>query len=342
VDYTAVGDVALSGFNGLRLVSQHLIALELVRSCHADGLLDATVISPEGFTLAVTTCLPAARTRVGGDGDSDSSAGGDEAHRYDRQMWGEGLQCLLDLVPGNSFKAIHLREHFVKIVASRGPPECVPAWVEKIEAEGHLVGTRAYNHLIAAYMRTRDLEKALTVLDRSSAELYNVRKMVRTVGSMEVFGQLLSSSPRADVTAPGDDAVGDMSNSPSSFSGSVAFRSIGGKHVTTISAAESAYHPPPGPTPRPSFGLNKFSYAGIFMSPMVKDAAWGLRGPVSESEMSRIVSKLLDRMRRGGVVPDGMILSRAAALAGISGDLNLTTKVAPLAPCCCPAPLHQS
>jgi hypothetical protein len=58
-----------------------------------------------------------------------------------RDLWPEGLDALFDLARGNSFKAISLREHFLKILASRGCPELVPVYAEKIESNGWLLGT---------------------------------------------------------------------------------------------------------------------------------------------------------------------------------------------------------
>ena len=58
VDFTAVGDVAVSGFNGLRLIKRHDLAIQFLQDCQSSGTLDTSLMSKEGYTLAVTNCLP--------------------------------------------------------------------------------------------------------------------------------------------------------------------------------------------------------------------------------------------------------------------------------------------
>ena len=58
VDFTAIGDVAVSGFNGLRLIKRHDLAIQFLEDCQSSGTLDTSLMSLEGFTLAVTNCLP--------------------------------------------------------------------------------------------------------------------------------------------------------------------------------------------------------------------------------------------------------------------------------------------
>ena len=173
----------------------------------------------------------------------------------------------------------------IQTLHARGYPHLVVTYIKQAETDNLLIGTKAYNLLILAYLKTDQFSSALDTLDRIEREHYKIINTFKSVTpscdiSSALIGNLYEKNYEIDKVNGTRNNSHDNKNNINSSSNKYIFTGTDNINKTdthtshtphtphTPPALHYPYHTPPRAIPSEvPFGSDLSSFVSLIMSP---------------------------------------------------------------------------